>query len=217
LIGLGLGRIGTEDLCRAALDITIKRRIMKRNFKTLGVVLAAVFAMSALGASAASAAEFHSAVAVQAVTGTQSTSHVFTTTSGTVTCKTAQFTGSTTAKTTTTQTMLPNYDNCTAFGFIGVPIHENECEYIFNVNGSTELKCPAGKSIEITVPGCTTTVGSQTFASGNTFSSNATKTDINVTTNVSGIKYKECGGAEQTGGTYKGTTTTTASSAIWYE
>ena len=190
---------------------------MKRNLKTLGLVLASVFAMSAIGASAASAAEFHSAVHPQSVSGSQTTSHVFTTDAGTVTCKKATFSGTTAAKTSTTQTLTPSYTECTAFGFVNVPIHINGCGYIFHNNGTTVVECPSGKSIQITAPFCTTSVGAQHIASGMSFGNNAGKTDIVATTNIKGIAYNECG-TPKTNGTYTGTTTVTgASGSIWYE
>ena len=192
---------------------------MNRKFKTLGLVLASVFAMSALGASAASAAEFHSAAHPQTITGSQSGSHVFTTNAGTVTCTTANFTGTTSAKTSATQTLAPDYNNCTAFGFINVPIHENGCAYIFNINGTTEVECPSGKKIEITAPFCTTTVGPQHLATGgNTFHTvgSTPNRHITTTTHISNeIDYNECG-TNRTNGTYTGTTTVKgASGEIW--
>jgi hypothetical protein len=195
---------------------------MNRKIKTLGVVLASVFAMSAIGASAASAAEFHSAVHPQSIHGVQTVSHVFTTNAGTVTCKTATFTGTTSALTSATQTLAPDYNNCTAFTFINVPIHENGCDYLFNANGTTEVKCPTvggvKQKIEITAPFCTTTVSEQHIAGGMTFANNAAKTDIVATTNIKEeIDYNECGTA-RTNGSYKGTTTVTgASGSVWYE
>jgi hypothetical protein len=191
---------------------------MNRKIKTLGVVLASVFAMSAIGASAASAAEFHSAIHPQEIHGTQTTGHVFTTNAGTVTCKKATFTGTTSAKTSATQTLSPDYNECTAFGFINVPIHENGCAYIFDASGTTEVECPEGKKIEITAPFCTTTVGPQHIAGGMSFANNAGKTDINATTNIkTEIDYNECG-TNRTNGSYTGGTTVTgASGSIWYE
>lgn len=185
---------------------------MKRSLKTLGLVLAAVFAMGAVMASAASAAEFHSAAAPVTLSGSQSTSHVFTTNAGTVTCKVATFSGSSSVKTTSEITMTPKYENCTAFGFISVPIHVKG-DYLFTANGDVHVN----GTFEITAPGCTTTVsGPQTLKGANSFSNNAGKTDVIAKTNASGIAYNECGTA-RTNGTYTGTTTVTGTSNVWYE
>ena len=193
---------------------------MELKFKICGLVLASVFATSAIGASAASAAEFHSAVHPQAISATQTTSHVFTTDAGTVTCKKATFSGTTSAKTSSTITMTPDYNECTAFGFINVPIHENGCGFILHANGTIEVECAAGKSIQITAPFCTTTVGAQHIAAG----SKTFHVSIGIGRDILGtihigkqIKYNECG-TNKTNGSYTGSETITgASGEIWYE
>ena len=189
-------------------------------FKTLGSILAAVCALGALSASPA-AAEFHAAAVPTTLHGTQTTAHVFKTTSGGVTCKSKTFSGTMTSKTTSTITLVPSEltSGCTAYGFIGVPIHFNGCAYILHANGTTVIECPGTAEIEITVPGCTTFIGPQHIATGNTFSNNAGKTDINITTHMSGITYRECSHTAtlQHDGTYDGNTTLTGSSSIWYE
>lgn len=185
---------------------------MKRKFKTLGLVMAAVFAMSAVSVSAASAAEFHAASAPVTLSGSQTTSHVFTTAAGTVTCKVATFSGTSSVKTTSEITMVPTYEGCTAFGFVEVPVHVKG-DYLFTANGDIHI---TGK-FQITAPFCTTTVeGPQTIKGGNSFANNAGKTDVNVTTNAKGIAYDECG-TPRTGATYTGGTTVTGSSNVWYE
>jgi hypothetical protein len=188
---------------------------MKHRFKALGTAVVSVLALSAIAASAASAAELHSAVHPQTINGTQSTGHVFTTNSGTVSCKKASFTGTTSASTSTNTTVSPDYNECTAFGFINVPIHENGCGYI---SGAREIECPEGKKMEITAPFCTTTIGPQTLAGGMSFANNAGKTDVIATINIkTEIDYNECGTA-RTNGSYTGTSTVTgASGSIWYE
>ncbi|HEX3240555.1 MAG TPA: hypothetical protein VHR18_10530 [Solirubrobacterales bacterium] len=191
---------------------------MKRRFRAPGIVLASVFAMSAIGASAASAAEFHSAVHPQEIHGTQTTGHVFTTNAGTFTCKKATFTGGTSAKTSATLTLAPDYNECTIFGFINMPVHENQCAYVFYATGTTEVECPGGKPIEITAPFCTTTIGPQHIATGLSYTNNAGKTDVVITTNIkTDLDYDECGTA-RTNGSYTGTSTVTGGSgSLWFE
>jgi hypothetical protein len=190
---------------------------MIRNLKSLGVIVAAVFAMSAIGASAASAAEFHAGSSSGFITGTQISGaggHVFTTSAGTVTCSVAHFEGTFTSSTATSQTITPKYEKCTAFGFINVPIHINGCDYNFTAatGGQVHIICAAGKAIEITTPGCTTTVGTQTVEKNEFTNSTDTTTGkmhVILHTTVSGIVYNECG-TVRNNGTYKGTTTITA-------
>jgi hypothetical protein len=193
---------------------------MKRKYKALGLVLAAVFAFSAVSVASASAAEFHSKAAPTTITGVQKASHVFTTNAGKVTCTTAKFTGTQSVVTSATVTLTPTYENCTAFGFVGITIDTNGCKYNFNANGSTKVECPTGKAIEVTVPFCTTSVGSQTLSSGMSFATEGTEAAHNrkilATTNISGITYNECG-TVRTNGTYTGTTTVTGSAGeIWF-
>jgi hypothetical protein len=191
---------------------------MTCKFKSLGLVSAAVLAMSALGASAASAGEFHSANAPATITGTQSVSHVFTTNAGAVTCKSATFSGTQSGKTATEITMTPTYKDCTAFGFINVPIDTNGCAFRFLSNGTTVIECPFGPEIEITVPKCTISIGPQHLASGMSYTTtgSAPNRAITTDTNISGIEYDECG-TVRTNGTYSGSTSLKGSAGeIWW-
>jgi hypothetical protein len=186
---------------------------MIRNLKTLGILLAAVFALSALGASAASAGSFTGGTSTGNLTGAQTTTHVFTTNAGTVTCTTAHFVGTWKESPAASQTVTPKYETCKAFGFINVPIDVNACSYEFTANatGEVHVKCAAGKAIEITTPGCTTSVGPQTISSNtytNTTNPATGKMDVLIHTNIAGITYNECG-TVRTNGTYTGTTTVT--------
>jgi hypothetical protein len=183
---------------------------MIRNLKSLGLALMAVAAFGVVGVSAASAAEFHSEGATTTLTGTQTSQHVFTTTAGTVKCNTATFSGTQSGATTQFVTVTPFYSGCTAFGFINVPIHVNGCTYTFDANnsGQVQIKCPAGKVIEITTPGgCTTTIGSQSGLKSTSYSVEGSGTTRELTkhTNISGLHYGECG-TTRTNGTLVGTT-----------
>jgi hypothetical protein len=191
---------------------------MKHKVKALGLVLGVVFALSAVGVASASAAEFHSSVGNNSITGTQKTSHVLTTTAGTVTCTTSKFTGTQGPLSSSTMKLAPTYEQCPMFGFIDIPIVTNGCEYNFNANGSTQVECPAGKAIELKVPFCTTSIGPQTFSSGMSFETVGTTPNRSILarTNISGITYDECG-TVRANGTYKGTTTVTGGSGeIWF-
>lgn len=177
--------------------------------KSIGSIIGVICVLST---SSASAAEFHLGLPL---TGAQSTGHVFTTIAGTVTCKVVHANGVASTGTTSELTLTPKYENCTAFAFINVPIDVNGCIYRLTVDGVTHLECPTEKQIEITAPFCTTKIGPQT-ASGSSFANNATKTDVVVTMNISGISYDECG-TKRTNATYTGTTTLTSSGNIWFE
>ena len=190
---------------------------MIRNLKSLGLALMAVAAFGVVGVSAASAAEFHSEGATTTLTGTQTSQHVFTTTAGTVKCNTATFSGTQSGATTQFVTVTPFYSGCIAFGFINVPIHVNACTYTFDANnsGQVEIKCPAGKAIEMTAPGCTTTIGAQKGLKSRTYTNEGAGTtrELTVHTNIAGIHYVECG-TTRTNGTYVGTTKITGETAL---
>lgn len=159
---------------------------MTRNLKVLGLAFVAVFAMSAIAASAAQASAHigwaegtttltgHAA----AVGGTQA----FTTTAGTITCneifakvETAGYSN----PTSTIETSELKYDNngtgnCPS-NLIGFEpkIEMNGCNYLFHleetdgeemtVSGTADVVCPAGAFIKINGgAACTVYVGSQT-------------------------------------------------------
>lgn len=99
------------------------------------------------------------------IDGKQTTSHIFTTRSGrTVTCEEATL--SATAKNgDTTISVAPTYSKCTA-SFVGLnypaTVKVNGCEYLLHVEAveeegdykytaPTDLKCPAGKEVEVDV------------------------------------------------------------------
>src|SRR4051794_17703431 len=113
---------------------------MIRNFKVMGLAMVAALALTAVAASAASAATtFHAEKAPVTVSGSQVTTHVFTTDPGTVTCTTATFSGTQSTTTTSTQTITPNYSGCTLktiFGNIAVSVDfaTSGCDYLFNAS-----------------------------------------------------------------------------------
>jgi hypothetical protein len=185
--------------------------MMIRNLKTLGILLAAVSALSAVGAPAASA-NFTAGSTTGNSTGVQTAQHVFTTNAGTTTCATAHFAGTWVAANSTSATVTPKYENCKAFGFVSVPIDINGCSFEFTTNegGEVHLLCPTGKAIEITTPGCTTAIGPQTRKVNiftNTTNPATGKMDVLVHSDITNaITYNECG-TVRSNGSYTGTTT----------
>jgi hypothetical protein len=207
---------------------------MNRKLKALGLALAAVMALAAFAGSA-SAAEFHSEVAHTEISGSQVGSAVFTTNAGTVKCTEATYSGTqTTGVTSTEVTVTPKYGGCTAFGFIGATIDVNGCPKRFTANASPFLHLICfEKSIEITTPTCTVTVGAQTIGLGLTYTNEGAGTtrDIRVKASVSGLTYTQhnksfpncTGGAGTfTNGTYtgeetvKGANTAGTQVGIWW-
>lgn len=199
-----------------------KENHMIRNLKVLGLALVALLAMTAVAASAASAApEFHGEKAPVVFEGSQTEQHVFTTNAGTVKCTIATFSGENATTTSTTATLTPKYEKCTAFGFLGATVDVNACSYTFHLvansspaTATVDINCPAGKTIDVTSTGCVLHVPAQAGLSHVTFANTGegTARDVDATINIGSIKYTQtsgCLGGEGTftNGTYKGTAT----------
>ncbi len=186
---------------------------MIRKFKVLAFAL---FAMSAVAASASQAAEFHSSVDETFLSGEQAETFKFTTGSGfgTITCTVASFTGRTTETATTELTITPVLAGCAdVLGRkIDTTIHGT---YTFHSGGTVDL---VGGSITLAVTNgleqvkCTIIIAEQEGINGISYS-NSGATDIEVVANSSNIKTTTSGGllncgvsnGEHTSGTYTGT------------
>jgi hypothetical protein len=160
---------------------------MIRKSKALGLALVAVFAMSAVIASAASASTFHAAKYPVTLSGSQTTTHVFSASGTSVSCEKATFAGSASADSSEV-TIHPTYSGCTAFGFVGATVNTEECNYVFHSGattnekeeiyaGTTDVKCPAGQSIKVTASTCALEIKGQTGLSSVSFDNNAAGTE----------------------------------------
>ena len=119
---------------------------MVRNLKILSLALVAVFAMSALVASAASAKKAYwfnsdtNAADWTKLSGSQivATPDTFVVDAGTLSCTTVTYSGSTSATTTNTITLTPTYAGCTLKPLPGtMTFHTNGCSYDFQADGQT--------------------------------------------------------------------------------
>ena len=222
---------------------------MSRNLKVLGLALVAAMALSAVVASAASAQAFNfkSEASPTTLTGKRhgTNKEIFETDGGTVTCNEAIYHGQTNVTATSDINITPTYSNCTAFGFVSVPIDTEGCSYTFttltkegsNFEGAMHILCPGGKSMRVTAPGCEVTIGEQTPTGGKiTFTnlgSGATR-EITVDVALTGTHYIEdeiaglpnctSAGTTTSNGTYKGawlvtgeTPGTTTHTGVWVE
>jgi len=129
--------------------------------------LFAMFAMSAAATASASAATtFLSSPTKQAISAEQKEKHIFTVEGKKVECTKATFTA--VAPATEAFTELETsaaYSGCTAFGFISSEVLMNGCTYVLHAAGTVDIKCPAGKKIEVDVnngSGCVISIGAQT-------------------------------------------------------
>jgi hypothetical protein len=214
---------------------------MKRKFKAIGLSLVAVFAMSAVVASAAQADEFHSTSAPAFFTShSAEANHKFTVTkpAGTVvssvTCTTYQFSGTSAVKTSSSVELHPTYSNCKLSTGLAMKVEVPEaCNYkiILPAAGTKAtvdvVNCAGG--IKIVGVGCTITVPAQTGLEHLQLSNNAGKTDINAEITVTGIAATQTagcpGGVGAAIGDYSGTATVlgysdaahTKTQSIWVE
>jgi hypothetical protein len=217
---------------------------MIRNFKALALALVAVFAMSAIAASVASATAGTLTAEGRTVIGTgeQVGEHELMFTDhplsgggfATTKCKKATFTG--TAGVTdgaTSVTVHPEYKECTAFGQPAT-ITTTGCDYLLHFGTPTaggwhvvtDIVCTGNSVIRIVTGTCDIHIKSQTglTTSEATNSGGAsTAMDLLLHTNITGIKYtvtKDPIGCPLSGigdfsnGDYRGTTTVKAHDKI---
>jgi hypothetical protein len=197
---------------------------MIRNLKVLVLTLIATFAIGAMGASAASANPlFHSEIEDTLLTGGQTgvVANVLTTDLGQMKCKVVRFKGTQGLLTTTTMTLIPNYEECKVAGENAL-VTLNGCRYTFHLEEQEEpiearmgIECPDGEEIEIDTPECTIMIPPQLPLKEVTFTNEGEETTRSVIAdlNVSEIHYEEvgagCASEEETteNGTYTGVIT----------
>jgi hypothetical protein len=124
---------------------------MNRKMKALGLALIAAFAMSAVAAAGASAAEFTSEEYPVVVSGSTETSHDFTAGEGlVVSCTDNEFVSNEYGAATSALMVDPTYENCE---FAGLPatVDFTGCSFEFYPNETADLSCPTGKSVDISV------------------------------------------------------------------
>jgi hypothetical protein len=193
---------------------------MNRKLKGLGLMFAALLALAAFSSSAM-ATEFHSETAHTIISGEQppEKNDVFTVKAGTVTCKSATYSGTTSSVTTGEVTVTPKYSECTAFGFVNSPIDvPSTCDYRFTPSTAAkqlDIVCTSTEKITVTAFNCWVTVGTQS-TNGITYTNagaGATR-DITVDANVTGLAYTQhsksfpgCTNGSFTDGTYVGSGT----------
>ena len=194
---------------------------MKTKMTIAGLALVAMFALSAVSASAAFAAPLFHAEKEPVTFKGSSSDNVFTTSAGTVECGTSSFEGTNATKTSTTATLAPTYSNCKAFGFVSATVEPHGCTYTFHlVEGSSpptatvDVNCTGTNEITISSTGCVTHVPPQTGLKHVVFSnegSGATR-DLKANITIEGIKYTTTSGCPggagtKTNGKYTGTVT----------
>lgn len=151
---------------------------MIRNIKALSLALVAVFAMSAVAAAGASAAEkfvAETSTAKVIAEQTGSAQHVFSVDGTEVKCSSAKFeTASEVASPATSITVHPAYTGCTAFGFLEASVTTTGCDYKLFAAGGINVVCSGSNQIVISAATCEAKVPAQEIASGLTYKNEAT-------------------------------------------
>lgn len=185
---------------------------MSNKLKSLGLALVAVFALSAVVASSASAAAAFTGDAGATITGAQvsgtitgsvKTGHEFTTKAGTIKCSTATFDGVATAAVSAEQTLAPTYSGCFLGGVVPVHVKMNGCDYLFKgdttvststITVKTDVVCSGGGPIIVEATGstCVITIPAQAGLGGIEAHNAGTagKMEIEATIDTTGIKYE---------------------------
>jgi hypothetical protein len=180
-----------------------------------------------LGAASAPAAQFHASAGVGvSLKGSQATSHKFTITGSSVTCASVNFTGFSSAATSFTMHLHPEYSGCTAFGFIGATFNTAGCDFEFDSGFGIDLRgCTAGGMI-ITASSafgkCVVEIPNTLIWNGTSYATGGSSPnrDITITMNATniGVRVATSTGicpltvGSHTNGSYQGTTTLKSSS-----
>jgi hypothetical protein len=173
---------------------------MTRKFKTLGVALFAVLALTAIAASSASAegkitcSSYPCTITGESAVGNST----FITEAGTVECK--GHAQATLAAASSEITITGTATNCKAFGFLNATVNTNGCDGLSTTpvqiapdewTARGHMLCPPGKVIELTAGTCKVTIGPQN-PSGHTIITNTTAPTPNVvdlTGHATGVNY----------------------------
>jgi hypothetical protein len=179
---------------------------MTRNLKVLGLALAAVSALFAVSASAASAHNFHGEASPGIITGSQEAANPNVFTAGAaVQCNSATF-EATALDNATSITVHPTYGNC-EWNSEPANVRTNMCAYILqgatNASGDAkvEVECEGTSKIEVEIPGvCTAKIGAQQGANSPEGGVHYTNTgtgasrEVTINSTVSSIEYEKVGG-----------------------
>lgn len=172
---------------------------MIRKLKVFGLALVAVCSMSAMVASAASAADF-TTTSSATLTGTQVTPHKLTVTGQVVTCSSILFHGVAPGSKFSEVTISPRYTSCktelgttvtvTGFGHLAAEAGKPKCGYIIKASGASQLECEAGAEVTVDAGPCVVHIPAQSFGAGITYANEFVKDnpdDVRASFNIQGI------------------------------
>ena len=179
-----------------------------RSLKKLGILIVAVFALSAVGGANASAAEF-TASATGELTGKALSTQAWTFTgyelnpNNQFKCTTTSVQGKIEKTASTSQHMALYYSQCSFFGFVSMGL--GPFTFVFHANGTVDI--PNAIKMPLPIGACEIVIQPQSGVGSVTWDNNAGK--LIQTINLSGITYTTSGGLlcgpSGTNGTYTGT------------
>lgn len=187
---------------------------MLSKLKMGGLVLIAVIATSAVGATAAQAGEFTASEYPVTVTGTQTAKHQFKFEAGTITCAIVNFDGKLEAA-SETLTVTADYKECTTPGGQGVNVKMNSCDFLLHagetlenerVDGSLDVQCnKEGDEIELFEPAneCNVKIPPQNGRTTLVYTNKKMAKDYEMDINITELEYtqnEKCPGGQ---GTFK--------------
>ncbi len=174
---------------------------MRHGFGVLGAALLTAMSLLALAATPAGADQFKSdANFTVTFSGTQETVNVLKTTAGSVECKTATFSGTSTSPRSTVM-VVPSYKECTCLG-VACTVELNGCVYQLELgvltSGYGTLVCPAGKEVTITGSKCVIHIPAQTTYGSSTLfflnSGSGSTKEVRVSIGLLNLKYSHTKG-----------------------
>jgi hypothetical protein len=175
----------------------------KRRLNVAILAIAAALAVSAVASAAASAGTFKAESYPATITGEQTTSVLFTGVVGKWSCKKVTMQGSMSSSSSALN-LAPVYTECAWAGVAATTFMEG-CTYEFTagetvegsenkIQATMDIKCPAGKEVKLVLNGgtCTIWIPEQASLGSATFENTpaATPDDVDLTLNLSGIKYR---------------------------
>ena len=174
---------------------------MNRKLKVLGLALVAVFALTSVSASAASAAQFTSSVeGVTTLNGEQSgEGDVFTVNAGVTTCSVATYLGNAENGSAIAEAH-PSYSGCSVEPIGSATIDTTGCDYIFDAAKTVDIDCGSG-AIKVVakvfgITKCTISVPSQeNLAVVDYVNNGGSPSTITVDVSMEGIEYWQVAGS----------------------
>lgn len=193
-----------------------------------------ILVLGAISPGAAIAGEFHSEIGTDtAIKASQVGTDVTTVNGGTWKCNEITYSGTQVGATATTIKVVPRFSECSAFGFVNIPIDSQQCTYEFSGdNSNMVIACPATEPLTVTSFNCWVTIPSQTIVGGVTYANtgSGSSRDLDITLNLSGFHYIQhsksfpgCSNGTRTDGketgqiTLLGFTTGGAQTGVWRE